>query len=117
MLERFLSGEIAVQLNKSNKTEIMEFYEIVKPYIDDIHYARQGQFETQLDYLLSYDTGPYHMILTNGYRGYRRFWNGGKIGFVYDRGCKSVLVADFIESTKKDTSFNIEESDIDTLFA
>ena len=116
MLEKFLSGEIAIMLNKFHKAEIREFYEIVEPYINDIHYARQHDYETQLDYLLSNDTGPYHMILTQ-YKGCMRYLNGGKISYVRNLGYEPINVTDFIRNVRKKTDTNIEESDIDALFA
>ena len=63
MLEKFLNGVLAVELDKNNFEQVMDFYNLIKYYIDS--FPNIG-WKTLEDYLTSEESGPCHFIDYSG---------------------------------------------------
>lgn len=67
LIEDFINGKTAVDIDKENREQIEQFYGIIAPYVQDYPkgYVFEGA-ESPLCYLKCKYSGPYHFFKSGG---------------------------------------------------
>ena len=110
MLEDFLNGYLAVNLNKGNREEIKTFYNIIQPYTEEYETPGRWIDTGVLDYLLDKSSGPYHFLLVDN-----KSFNGGTYNYVTNHRKKICTAEFFIENVK--IIKEIQDTDLTEIFA
>lgn len=107
MFDEFIEGRLCVFLEKHDKRSIKEFYDLIAPYIKNIHPPRRLWSSIE-EYLLDEESGPFHAIILD-----EQLLNGGGSSFADKLHIPRVHIYEFL---KECSSIKLEDKDIDNIF-